>query len=121
MTEERGGIYLPRLCQRHEHDLVVAQLRLKPEDTWRAHYVVAQILMFQGLSATERFRRRVGPEGGVAAMNIVLAEIGCPACWNGALYRLVVQLFKKGGFHHAAKVSQNWALDEEWSRWMQSA
>lgn len=119
-----GGIVVPRLCQRHEHDLVVQQLRLSPNDDWRSHMVLALILLFQATTATDRFRKRcggdrdAGDDADVAAMNIVLSEIGCLACWNGAVYRLVLSVFRRGGFEHAAAVGKDWSCDADFARWM---
>lgn len=112
-----GGIVMPTLCKRHEYDLIVDQLKVPESGPWRSYYIVAQILMFQGMCADGRFQKRVGPDGGTEAMNIVLSEIGCGACWNGALYRLVVRLMKRG-FDYASEVSLGKRVDEDWQRWI---
>lgn len=108
---------MPDICAEHQYDLIVHELRIPETGPWRAHYVVAQMLFFQGLTALESFQSRVGKDGDQRTITLVLAEIGCPACHNRALYKLVVRTLKKG-MGYAAKIVQRKGVDDDWRRWM---
>lgn len=81
-----------------------------PETTWRATDFVAKLLLFQGTTADERFQARIGGDFKANA-NVVLAEIGCLACFSPELYERVCRVMAKG-LSHAAAVTQGKIADE---------
>lgn len=112
-----GGILIPKLCERHRHDLIVRQLHVTPTSSpgHMAWTVIASILLFQGAVVDEKFRATT--DGSTGALNLFLRSIECPACWKPALYRLVVRVCKRG-FDHAARVGKMDLHDDDFSRWL---
>lgn len=106
MTDQ---VMIPDLCYVHTYDLVRTQLKLSPDDPWRVYVACSQVLLFQGASADARVWDRAG--GSVENLSLVLAEIGCLACWDVSLYLRVVKLAKKG-LEHMSAVSQGKIADE---------
>lgn len=86
------------------------KLAMTPDQPWRSRMIVVQILLFQLTSADERFQKRLGESAD--SMGLVLAEIGCLACWNEANYLRACRIIRRG-FEHAAKVTQGRASDPD--------
>lgn len=103
-------VMLPPICDRHDHDLIVRQLKLRPSDPWRVYHVVAQLLLFNRVVAEDGIAKRA--EGDASNLTLVLAELGCLACARPALYRRVVLVCRKG-LEHAAAVSRGERTDPD--------
>jgi hypothetical protein len=108
-----NSVMVPDLCDRHLHELVVRRLKLAPSDGWRAKVIIAQILLFQWTATDPRFWRRCGKtveERDRQAMNIVLAEIGCLACYSPRGFSTIWRMIRDDldGAVAASKV-WNWA------------
>ena len=110
MSDERPAVMLQPICNRHGAALMHA-LKLRESDPWLAHYVTAQILLFGMATADARIHKRA-PELG--DMSVVLAEIGCLACFLPGSMARVIRIFGRGGLDHAAKVAQGKATDPEY-------
>lgn len=105
-------IVVPDLCDPHKHELIVRRLRVPRTGPWRATIVVAQVLLAQRGMSSRRIHRRIG--GDPQQYSVVLAEIGCLACWDKDGFRRVVRVLRRG-LSHAGAVSQLRAEDPDWS------
>jgi len=111
---EAQPIMVPSLCDRHLHELVIRRLKMPESGPWRSRVVIAQILLFQWTATDPRFWKRCGKtqdERDVAAMNIVVAEIGCLACWSPRGFRVIWNMMRDDlDAAVAASKRGNWAL-----------
>lgn len=114
MSEQQPQINVPSFCHRHLRELVVWELSLMPDQTWRAHVVVAQILMFQAAAASDRVQEQSA--GDAHALSGVLANLGCLACAFPDSFKRAVTVLRKG-LSHAAAVSKNELQDPDWGDW----
>ena len=112
MTEPtRPRIYIKNICKKHQEILLINKLHLTAKDPYMATQFIAELLLFQGsLMGDSRVHKRTG--GDMGQMNLVLAEIGCLACFDRDLFKRVVGVMRKG-LTHAAQVSQGKANDRE--------
>lgn len=78
------------MCRKHQQ-LLVGQVGLKPSDPWRAHVIVAQIVLFQATSAHPSTYERLG--GDLKR----LGELGCLACFRPDAFGEIIQAFQRGG------------------------
>ena len=110
-------IFLPPFCDPHAAE-VVRVAGVPESGPWRATLVVAQIAMFQALAADPRIQVRCGPTPVGADVNnltLVLAEIGCPGCWNAdALHRVAIKLRDQGlsAVAQMTRSDPNWYAEE---------
>lgn len=112
-------ITVPQLCRFHQQRLV-RKLAIGPEGPWGTAIVIANILLFQAATENERVWQRCGTlENGRAdesALSLVLAEIGCLACFQREKFSAVLRLMKQKGLNEAARISRvpppNRAADE---------
>jgi hypothetical protein len=109
--EPQPQVMVQRFCTKHERD-VVRRLKLQPTDPWQATMTVVQILLFTWTTADPGFHRRTA--GDAANMSLVLAEIGCLACYQHDGYVRAIGLIRERGLSHAAAVSRHDAADELW-------
>jgi hypothetical protein len=103
---------LPLMCEKHRRDLLVNRLKLGPTSSWLAHELTAQILLFQWLAGDKRIWARAN--GNAENLSLVLAEIGCMACWDRAAYGRVYRLLQKVGLTIAAKIAQGKLVHDDW-------
>lgn len=106
------AVMIPDLCERHLSDLVRRRLRMHDHEPWRAAVVVAQLLLFTWTTGDRRFLART--EERTENFSLVLAEIGCLACFDRAAYGRVCRLMRKLGVDGAARVAQQKASDPDW-------
>jgi hypothetical protein len=85
-------VRMPDLCYRHQYDLVRRRLHLEETDPWRAAIIEAQMLLLQAALVHPSVQAR--SEGNPLNLSIVLAEIGCLACFLPQDYRTAVVLIK---------------------------
>lgn len=108
------AVMVPSLCAPHMHELVVQRLRIPESGPWQTRMVIAQMLLFQWTATDPRFWQRCGrtkDERDVAAMNLVLAEIGCLACWSSRGFQTIWQMMRddlEGAI--AASKRGDWAM-----------
>lgn len=60
--------------------------------------VLANALMFRRVSARRRFQARCGgkvEDRGVSTINLVLAEIGCLACWDQSSFTAAIACLRR--------------------------
>ena len=107
------AVHIQNLCPRHRHDLIVRRLRIKPNEPWLVVEVTAQILLFQRAAASPKIHART--EGDAENLSLVLAELGCLACWDRDGYNRAVLLLRKG-VDHAAAVARMEREDPIWPR-----
>ena len=110
-ADDRPEIVVPTMCERHRYDLLVRRMKLGPDDSWMVYDLTMQILLFQAASADPRIHARTG--GDSRQLSLVLAEIGCLACWERKYYRKAMVIMRKG-IEHAAKVAQGKRHDADW-------
>lgn len=101
---KRPTVVVPAFCERHRRDLVVRRLKLTPTDAWREHESTGQLLMLKGLLAHDHVLH-ARSEGTTENLTMVLAEIGCLACWRPRMYQRVYRVLLKGLNHAKAIIS----------------
>lgn len=106
-----SAVRVPAMCYKHRNDLIVHQLQIREDGPWMAIESIAGIALFQAVAADGRVWKRAG--GKQENLSLVLAEIGCPACWIPDEYQRVVRLLKKG-ISHASAVLQRRVKDPDW-------
>jgi hypothetical protein len=106
-----GTVVSPPLCQWHQHDLVVHRLKIPESGPWVVAFVTMQILLFTWVTSDVRVYRRT--RGELADMSLVLAELGCLACYDGEGYDRATILLRRDA-SLAAKVAQGKATDPDW-------
>ena len=111
MSEEQPTIVVPSLCNDHRHKMLVHDLQIPPTGPWQVAELTATILLFQAAAQDERISRRA--ENEASNLSLILAEVGCLACFEPKWYDLMVALLKKG-VSRAAKVAQFKERDPDW-------
>jgi hypothetical protein len=101
------------LCDYCQHDLIVHRLRIPPEGPWRVAFIAAQILLFTWATTNPTIRARLGAEWGPSDLSLALAEVGCPACYDGEAVDHVSLVLRKG-IDHALQVGTRKASDPDW-------
>jgi hypothetical protein len=117
--KKKPPIVVHEFCRAHARALVLAA-NLGPDDPWRAGLVVAQLITFQALMNNRRIITRLGanPDStekidlDVDTANLVFAEIGCPLCFSGTVFRAVRRIMARG-MDHAAAVAKFEVLDPD--------
>lgn len=111
-----NAIVPAQLCQWHQHDLIVHKLRIPQSGPWASNMIIANAMLFSLTTLEDNFNFRVarfGADGYTAAMNGVLAEIGCLACYRDRNYNRVVRILRRGGLEYAAKLMKGEAKDPD--------
>lgn len=93
----RAPVMIPSYCESHLYELLVLRLGIPESGPWQSRTVISQMLLFQWVCVDPRFWRRCGNEEcerDTHAMNIVLAEIGCLACFAPKGFRVVWQMMR---------------------------
>lgn len=105
-----NAVHLPMMCSQHMTILVREVLKFSPSDPWRTGTVIANMLLFQALTADPRLHARCEGETG-QTMSLVLAELGplCCAVRGSVLERVFAVMAK--GLEHASKVSRREVID----------
>lgn len=86
------------LCKRHATS-VRLRLHLTEVGPWRDACVLTGVLLFRRVSARRQFQARCGgtpDEHAVETINLVLAEIGCLACWDSSAFTAAIACLRKG-------------------------
>lgn len=101
---------IPELCQQHRRDLVV-RLDIPETGPWLATMVTGQILLFQTAARSDVIWQRCSKVAGTDQrdandLSLVLAEIGCLACYRPDWFDMVIRLIDTEGLHFAAQVAQ---------------
>lgn len=102
MAVNKDPIIIPDICKKHQHQLIVWDLKIMPDGPWMSAVVVANILLFQGLM----FERIVNKPKEITVL-------GCLGCKAPNVWDKMVKVMKKG-FSHAAQVSQMKIEDPDW-------
>lgn len=99
------------LCDIHTSYLVHGVVKMRDDEPWQAALAVAQILIFQAITADSSFHART--EGKIENFSLMLAEMGPPCCAlrESALGRVWDCL--RQGLDHAAQVSLGKKFDPE--------
>jgi hypothetical protein len=103
MADDKPTVVVPVTCERHRYDFLVRRMHIGPEDPRLAAEVTLQLLLFRLTVADPRIVARAG--GDSYNLSLVLAELGCMACWSQAYYRLAYRCCQKG-IEHAAAVAR---------------
>lgn len=109
--EERPTVVVPALCKDHQHDAIVHRLGITIDGPWQVTLAGIGLLMSQACFADDRIQKRTG--GDLATMSLVLAEIGCPACYLPDMYRKACRVMR-GGYVHGFDVAFGKATDAAW-------
>ena len=103
-------IWVPDMCRAHQAELV-QRLRIPESGPWRVAIIVTQIRLFQTATACDRVWQRCGltesGERDVADLSLVLAEIGCLACFDRSAFQETVDLIRTHGLSHVAQLSHD--------------
>jgi hypothetical protein len=99
MTHDRPRVEI--LCRRHEHELIVHDLEIPESGPWKPAMLYAQMLLFSKVAGDPRVVARI--DGDDHNLSLVLAEIGCMACFAPDVYERAVRVLRKG-LSHAARV-----------------
>lgn len=94
-------IKVPELCDTHQY-LLVHGCGYKPTDTWRALVVVAQVALFQAVTADDFLQDRMGGEISK------VSTLGCLACRKPDAFGEIVEAGKS---HDLGKIK---TLGEKW-------
>ena len=122
MSEQKDSVFdnaivLPSLCEAHQA-LILHNLRMGPTEPWKAALVVANLMLFQITSAGDvmwqRAKREDGETPTSADVSLVLAEMGCLACFSHKNLERVLTIFRKHGLQGAAKISQGQLESPHW-------
>lgn len=98
-------VVLPELCF-HCQRRIVKHCHLHPWDPWRAHIVVARLLLFSWVSSEDGIAARAEHEA--RNLTLILAELGCLGCARRHLFRDSILPLLAKGLSHAAKVPGYW-------------
>lgn len=113
MSDEQVRVEAPVTCERHRYDFLVTRLHLGPDDPRLVQEVTLQILLFRQLAGDPRTTARCTQTAGKAEskdLSLVLAELGCMACYEPRYYRRACAVIQKG-FPHASLVARGLAAD----------
>lgn len=102
--DKRPAIQVPDMCQTHQR-LLLQQTRLGPTDPWRAHIIVAQIVLFQGATARQETYERIG--GDVTRIK----ELGCLACYQPDTFGEIVQAMQQRGIDAAKELGERFVAE----------
>jgi hypothetical protein len=94
LPSPQKAAYLPQLCAKHQR-AVVQRLKLAPDSWWQGALMATQLACFRATSLDPRFIKRT--EGDIAAMSIVLAEIGCLGCWQPRAIEVSISIMRRDG------------------------
>lgn len=103
-----GTVCVPALCVKHQR-VVIDRLRIPKHGPWNAALMIVNLLLFGRVIADDRITERIGDAEGVefaSTASLVLAEIGCLACFQGDAVYQAIKLIKRKGLKHAADVSR---------------
>lgn len=89
------------MCQKHQY-LLVHQAGYRPEDTWRALIIVAQIALFQAATCDEQTHRRTG--GDIKRVS----ELGCLACYKPDAFGEIVEAAKSHDLKDIKVLGERW-------------
>jgi hypothetical protein len=107
---DQPTIYVPNLCHSHQRELF-NRLGISKFGPWRATMTVVNIRLFQVASANPKVQQRCAPaEDGtsdVRDLSLVLAEIGCLACFDRKAFNEAVQIVYKHGLSHLAQLTRD--------------
>lgn len=111
--EKKPEVVVNRFCERHESDILHHRLKVPESGPWVATLVTMQLLMLNWLMTDKRIYAR-SENGRVEDLTLVLAEVGCMACYDNDGYNRALSLFRVGGLDYAARVAQGKASDRRW-------
>jgi hypothetical protein len=104
----KDAIHVPALCQKH-NSAVVSRLRIPESGPWQAAIAINQVFLFQAATENPIVWQRCGQtdEGRETKdLSLVLAEIGCLACFLPEKFERVIGLIKRKGLNEAARISR---------------
>jgi hypothetical protein len=100
-----NAVMVPKFCEYHQHDLVVRRLKLSESDAWMVSMLTVQILCFTWATADPRINARLPKESSEPSdLSLILAEVGCLACFDGEGYDRAAMLVRRG-LPHAVDVA----------------
>lgn len=82
MTTPNVRVMAPDLCAAHQHDALVHRLHITEAGPWQITLVGLSILLSQAAFQDRRVQRRTA--GQLEDFSLILAEIGCLACFMPA-------------------------------------
>lgn len=101
---ENPVIQMPQMCNKHQ-SLLVQQLGLTQADPWRAHIIVAQIVLFQATTAHPSTWEKV--DGKVER----IPELGCLACFRPDSFGEIIEAMRTGGISAAKALGERYAKE----------
>lgn len=108
---------IPTLCERHRAELVHG-LAIPESGPWQTAIIVASILLFQASTADDRVWQRCtlleNGDRDANDLSLVLAEIGCLACFKPESFGQLLGIMQKHGITYAAELSRGTRVDPEW-------
>lgn len=91
---EHGPVHLPSMCKRHQCE-VVDRLGIPETGPWQVTIMAVNLACFRAISVDPSFRRRTDEDP--AMWSIVLAEVGCMACYAARAFDLALQILQADG------------------------
>lgn len=113
ITPERPQVVVPELCKKHQRDLIVRRLKVPESGPWQGTLAAAQLLLFNRAAADPRIVARA--EQSTENLTLVLAEVGCLACYLPEWYRRSITVLRRG-LGHAIAVAYGKDEDPEWPK-----
>ena len=103
-------VFLPDMCRAHQAELV-NRLRIPESGPWQSTLVIMNIRLFQAATANPKVWERcsVVDDGkrDESDLTLVLAEIGCLACFDRHTYGETLSLMRTKGVSHVAKLTHD--------------
>jgi hypothetical protein len=103
MADDKPTVVVPITCERHRYDFLVRRMHIGPNDPRIAAEVTLSLLLFRLTVSDPRIVARA--DGDSYNLSLVLAELGCMACWSQEYYRRAYRCCQKG-IEHAAAVAR---------------
>lgn len=114
---ENPTVVVPQLCQKHQRALI-QRLMIPESGPWRVAIITAQIMMFQAAVANDVVWQRCSAladgQPNSEDLSLVLAEIGCLACFEREGWLRVLRIMGTKGIRYAAQVAQKQIEDADW-------
>lgn len=89
-------ISVPPLCDPHQSNLIRWRLRMTESDPWQMAVLTCSMLVWRRAINTPTVWKRAGGEAD--ALSVVLAEIGCLACYDWQAYEDAVDVIRSHGW-----------------------
>lgn len=111
--DDKPAILVETLCDKHRRDLLVRRLKVPESGPWMATELTVQLLLVGRIMGMPSIVKRA--EGDGRNLPLIIAEIGCLACFDRRGYTMAAELIRDRGLDVAAKVAQREVTDPLWS------